>query len=215
MAEQFNNRGFGQAFNGQGQSPQYGFTNNYQPSPQAQALGAVLNALQDPRNQWMGTGMAGGTIRGVGRLRNFFGDKEAARMGGFHVPTSKMQRDMPGIEGYASPKWADTNPKPFEDFGFPPDVAKEIANTKSPGMRGGYIDQVSDSNAMAEVMRTGNLYEQMNMREGYNSLGPRMQEEINRSMVGQQQLEDMKRRAMTQTEGPPPEMIRRLFGLKE
>lgn len=96
MAEQFNNRGFGQAFNGQGQSPQYGFTNNYQPSPQAQALGAVLNALQDPRNQWMGTGLAGGTIRGVGGLRHFFADKAAAKAGGFR-PT---QQEMDTALGY-------------------------------------------------------------------------------------------------------------------
>lgn len=164
----------------------------------------------------MGTGMAGGTIRGLGGLRNFFADKAAAKAGGFNVPMKKMMHDVPVVEGYSERNWAaGKDPKPFEDFGFPSDVAKEIANTKSPGIRGGYINQISDSNAMANVMRTGNPLEQRRMREGYDLLDGRLQEEVNRTLVGQQQLADLNKRAMTQTEGPPPEMIRRLFGFKE
>lgn len=45
---------------GEGQYPStppgYGFTNSYQASPQAQALGKVIEVLQDPRNAWMGLG---------------------------------------------------------------------------------------------------------------------------------------------------------------
>lgn len=78
-----------------GQSPAYGFSNTYQPSEQAQALGQVLQALQDPRNQWMGTGMVGG-IRGLGNLRNFFHDRQGALNGGSvpaHVPQHYSQTE--------------------------------------------------------------------------------------------------------------------------
>ena len=61
----FNPLGFGQAFaTPGGQSPLYGFSYTYQPSPQAQALGRVIQILQDPRNAWMGLGMT----RGIGKF---------------------------------------------------------------------------------------------------------------------------------------------------
>lgn len=47
-----------------GASPAYGFSQAYQPSPQAEAFGRVLEALQDPRNQWIGAG----PLSGLGKL---------------------------------------------------------------------------------------------------------------------------------------------------
>lgn len=46
------------------ESPKYGFTNTYQPTPQAKALGKVIDALQDPRNAWIGLGPMAGVMRG-------------------------------------------------------------------------------------------------------------------------------------------------------
>lgn len=55
---------------GEGQYPStppgYGFTNSYQASPQAQALGKVLETLQDPRNAWIGVGPLAGVVKGPG-----------------------------------------------------------------------------------------------------------------------------------------------------
>jgi hypothetical protein len=63
----WNPLGFGQAFSTPGGSTQqYGFTNNYAPSPQAKALGTVIEILNDPRNSWMGLGPMAGVIKGPG-----------------------------------------------------------------------------------------------------------------------------------------------------
>lgn len=62
--EQFNDKGYGQAFRGQGQPPSYGFSNSYQIPPAAAALGRVLDALQDPRMAAFAPGM--GLIRAPG-----------------------------------------------------------------------------------------------------------------------------------------------------
>lgn len=197
--ETFNNRGFGQTFNGQGQSPQYGFTNNYQPSPQAQALGAVLNALQDPRNQWMGTGMAGGTIRGLGGLRNFFADKQAIKMGGFKPSLKEMKESSPDI--------APTGPNQWKGS-----IGNERAWNEA------YIGNVKMGNDAVDALRSTDPMTRTVSNEMYKVIehsNPGYAEQINRTMVGRQQLEDLNKRAFTQTEGPPPEMIRRLFGLKE
>lgn len=98
--EQFNPMGFGQAFvTPGGASPQYGFTNTYKPSPQAEALGRVIEILQDPRNSWMGLG----GIRGLGRLRGRL-FQDTREMGGFSVPTSQMRRDL-GIARENTFKW--------------------------------------------------------------------------------------------------------------
>ena len=77
---------------GEGQYPQtpprYGFTNSYQASPQAQALGKVIEVLQDPRNAWMGLG---GVTRGMRLLRPVM---QGPEMGGFHVSTQDMRQAM-------------------------------------------------------------------------------------------------------------------------
>lgn len=63
--EIFNDQGFGQAFRGTGQSPSFGFSNTYQPNPQAKALGKVIDILNDPRNAWMGLGKVGQAMTGL------------------------------------------------------------------------------------------------------------------------------------------------------
>jgi hypothetical protein len=99
----WNPLGFGQAFSTPGGSTQqYGFTNNYAPSPQAKALGSVIEALNDPRNAWMGTGLAGGTIRGLGGLRKAFHSPDA---GGFNIPTSRM-KDLTNSHGLGDERTA-------------------------------------------------------------------------------------------------------------
>lgn len=193
-----------------GQSPAYGF----QPQPQPEYIGFInklLDVLADPRNQWMGTGMMGGTIKGVGKLRNLFADKEAARMGGFNVPIQKMTKDMKGVSAYGESNWK-PDPKPFEHLGFDPETAQEIANTPAPGIRRGYLDQLQDSNEMSRQMRLGTPLEKLQMGEAYGLFDTRLQKEISDIMGGQAALADMNKRAMTQTEGPPPEMVKRLFG---
>lgn len=193
--ETFNNRGFGQAFNGQGQSPQYGFTNSYQPSPQAQALGAVLNALQDPRNQWMGTGMVGGTIRGLGGLRNFFADKAAAKAGGFQ-PTLKDLMKHPEY-------------KPMTNVTTDELLASDM------GTRARHLKDVESMNMQSKWIESDNPILSKRASEELTRSSPSFEEGVNRTFVGRRQLQDLNQRAFTQTEGPPPEMIQRLFGLKE
>jgi hypothetical protein len=49
------------------EAPSYGITNKYQPSPQAKALGTVIEGLMDPRTQMMtGTGMLPAIVKAPG-----------------------------------------------------------------------------------------------------------------------------------------------------
>ena len=41
----FNDKGFGQAFRGEGRTPGYGFSNSYQPSQQSQAIATIIQSL--------------------------------------------------------------------------------------------------------------------------------------------------------------------------
>lgn len=93
--EQFNDQGYGQAFRGQGQTPTYGFSQTYQPSPQAQAFAQVLEALQDPRNQWIGTGLMGGTVKGLGGLRSMFEHRQPFQDPGGFLPKQVPQHVTP------------------------------------------------------------------------------------------------------------------------
>lgn len=59
--------GFGNAPRGADpMGPTGAISNTYQPSPQAQALGKVIEVLQDPRNSWMGMGPLAGVVKGPG-----------------------------------------------------------------------------------------------------------------------------------------------------
>lgn len=180
-----------------GQSPAYGF----QPQPQPEYIGFInklLDVLSDPRNQWMGTGMMGGTIKGVGKLRNFFADKEAARMGGFRPSLHDMKT--------ASPDIVPTGPNQFKG---------SIGNEKA--WNDAYIGNVKMGNDAVEALQSSDPLLRTVANEMYRVIEhskPEYAEQINQTMVGRQQLADLNNRAMTQTEGPPPEMIRRLFGFE-
>lgn len=166
-----------------GQSPAYGF----QSKPEPEYIGFInrlLDVLSDPRNQWMGTGLMGGTIKGVGGLRNFLADKEAARMGGFSVPTAIMRRQDPYL----------------------PKGAGEIDT------RGAYIAGMDENNRIASRMRSTNPLENVVGNDSYREALTAQQVAVDKTIAGQSALEAANRRAMTQTEGPPPEMIKRLFG---
>lgn len=180
-----------------GQSPVYGF----QPQPQPEYIGylnKILEVLSDPRNQWMGTGLMGGTIKGVGGLRNFFADKEAARMGGFRPSLQHMKTSSPDIEPTGPNQWKGS-----------------IGNEKA--WNDAYIGNVKMGNDAVDALRASDPLTRTVANEMYRVMehfNPGYAEQINQTMVGRQQLEDMNKRAMTQTEGPPPEMIRRLFGFE-
>lgn len=191
--EQFNDQGYGQAFRGQGSSPTYGFSNSYQPSPQAQAFAQVLEALQDPRNQWIGTGLMGGTVKGLGGLRGFFEAKEAARMGGFRPSLKELQHN-PNVR---------PNPNVTLDETFGASIPP----------RQQYFNDVSSLNDTARSMESGNPLLRMHTERQLDRTSPQFQQDTYATLAGRKALQDQNQRAMTQTEGPPPEMVRRLFGL--
>lgn len=120
--EQFNDKGYGQAFHGQGQPPSYGFSNSYQIPPAVAALGRVLDALQDPRMAAFAPGM--GLIRAPGMAG------QAAR---------SMTPAIQGERGSFSPGWGrfpEGTGKFGEIPGPPPDLggyaAREGSNHLSP-----------------------------------------------------------------------------------
>jgi hypothetical protein len=194
------------------QAPQYGFSNSYQPSPQAQLFGQIIQALQDPRNAWMGTGMAGGTIRGLGGLRGLFGGGREA--GGFNVTTRKMIKDMPELKYYQDahkpPRTAQESAA-LEKFGFDPETSSEIANTRLPGPRGGFMEQVELDNTLASQLRTFPPRELAELRESLLTLDPIIQDNIRRTYAGQGALLNETRMAPYKLEGPPqPEMMYRM-----
>lgn len=72
------------------QSPTYGF----QPQAQPEYIGylkQVLDALADPRNQWIGTGLMGGTVKGLGGLRGFFEHQQPLKNPGGFYPQQAPQ----------------------------------------------------------------------------------------------------------------------------
>ena len=179
-----------------GQSPSYGF----QPQPQPEYIGylkQVLNALADPRNQWMGTGLMGGTVKGVGGLRNFFEHRQPFQdPGGFAVPLKKMTNDVPLLKS-----------EPMRG-------SEGLEGATMPGPYRSYLDRMADANSMAKTLsgRQGNLLEQLQMRDAVNEMHPSIQGEIEGADKGQRALDWLNRQARTHEEGPPPEMIKRLFG---
>ena len=60
------------------ESPKYGFTNTYQPTPQAKALGKVIDALQDPRNSWIGMGPLAMATKGSGLARRVLSNERGS-----------------------------------------------------------------------------------------------------------------------------------------
>jgi hypothetical protein len=70
---------------------QPGFTMNYQPTPQAKALGNVIAALQDER---LGMVPGIGAIRGMRLLKPVV---QGPEMGGFNVASSTMRRELGGV----------------------------------------------------------------------------------------------------------------------
>lgn len=166
-----------------GQSPAYGFT----PQPEPEYIGmlkTVLQALGDERNSWIGMGPMAGMIKGVGKLRNYFADKEAARMGGFNVPTGGMRRQDPYLPKGAGE--ADT--------------------------RGAYIAGMEENNNIASRMRSQNPMMQLEGENSYREALTHQQQMIDKIMGGQEAADAANRQAMGHQEGPPPEMIKRLFG---
>lgn len=195
--ESFNPNGFGQAFTTpSGASPSYGFTNSYQPSPQAKVFGQAVEALQDER-LGMVPGFGGG-IRGIGRLRNYFADKEAIRMGGFRPTLREIKTSSPNIEPTGPNQWKGS-----------------IGNERA--WNDAYIGNVKMGNDAVDALRSSDPMTRTVSNEMYKVLehsNPSYAEQINQTMIGRQQLEDLNKRAFTQTEGPPPEYIKELFGFK-
>lgn len=180
-----------------GQSPAYGF----QPQPEPEYIGflkTVLQALGDERNSWIGLGPMAGTIKGVGKLRNYFADKEAARMGGFTVPLQKMTHDIPLLKSEGAKG------------------SEGLMGTTLPGPHQAYVDRLADANSMAKTLsgRQGTLLEQLQTRDAVKEMHPAIQAEIEGADKGQRALDQLNRQARTHEEGPPPEMIRRLFGFE-
>lgn len=91
-----------------GQSPAYGF----QPQAQPEYIGylkQVLNALSDPRNQWMGTGLMGGTVKGLGGLRSFFEHRQPLKDPGGFYPQQVPQHYSTASRGLSA------NPTSYAD----------------------------------------------------------------------------------------------------
>lgn len=108
--ESFNPNGFGQAFTTpSGASPSYGFTNSYQPSPQAKVFGQAIEALGDER-------MAGipafGGVSKFGKWREFLKGKPKPDMGGFNAPTHTSKPALEDIRdlNVEVARWGDKNP---------------------------------------------------------------------------------------------------------
>lgn len=97
--DQFNDRGFGQAFRGTGQSPTYGFSNTYQvPEPQA-ALGRILDALQDPRMAAFAPGMS--LMRAPGMMGNAMRSMPAmTERGSFRLFSDKPAHPLSDSGGF-------------------------------------------------------------------------------------------------------------------
>lgn len=160
--------GFGNAPRGADpMGPTGQITNTYQPSPQAMLFGRVLEALQDPRNAWIGLGGIG-RWRGLGRM--FRPSQPARETGGFNVPTTQMKRDVPDL-----------------GLAFKSPMEEPTARTE-------YLRGLLGINQDAQMMTQGQPYLQMG-RESYDMSGPARQEAINRTLVGRSELEsEMKRR---------------------
>lgn len=174
-----------------GQSPAYGF----QPQPQPEYIGylnKVLEVLSDPRNQWMGTGLMGGTIKGVGGLRSFFEYRQPFRdPGGFHVPASDLIKKNPSLDSYRE--------LAKDGLGA---VDQGMANTR-------HITDVREMNRDVKNWGDPNPLRRQLAQDKY--LEGTTHDQLMRDKVFQG-LEALKQAGRPPDEGPPPEMVKRLFG---
>lgn len=119
----------------------------------AQGVGPAIQgmgrAMQDPR-----FGMAGGlgAVTGLGKLRGrlFQPTRES---GGFSVPTGKLLRDEPALGAYMDahkPGPTQADEQVYRRLGFDQERANEIFNTRLPGPREGYIEQIENTNSIAK-----------------------------------------------------------------
>lgn len=102
--------------------PSYGFTNTYQPSPQGQAFGTLIDILNDPRNAWLG----GGMTRGIRGFKPFMQEP-----GGFNLPIDAMRKAL------GSPK---------------PNVSKMEVPSFAEALRADYLGSISGANRVAEAL---------------------------------------------------------------
>jgi hypothetical protein len=75
--------------------------------------------------------------------------------GGYSVSTAKMLNDEPVLRAYMDahlPGPGVEGEQAFRGLGFAPDQAREINNTRLPGPRQGYLEQVDDTNSIARSL---------------------------------------------------------------